>query len=292
LAAALLAGCTGGSADSPDAPAPVPAADPAIARLVPQGIAQDGILTVATDADYPPLEFLGTDGQVQGADVDLAAAIAAILGLKPRFEQVEYANIARDVRTGRYEAGMSGLAVPRGERLLNNAVLYLVAGSQLVRADYESDVTRKTLCGRTVAVIEGSRQNADLAARSAKCRRRGADPVDIVAAPGPDEATDVVLAGEAAGLLAESTVTQDVVARHPDELEPASSIYATRPLGIVTAAEYTRFTTAIRRALQQLIDSGYYAEVLDRWSIVDGRVAEASVVWAGFAAPGRARRDR
>jgi len=285
--AALLAACAAPKGDPTPSQPPVPTEDPAISRLVPEGVRRDGQLTVATDPTYPPLSFVSPDGQVQGAEIDLVAAIATVLGLQPQFEEEAFTAIPAAVRTGRYELGVAGLAIRPDQRLLNNAVIYLRAGSQLVRSASAPNLTRQTLCGEEVAAVEGSVQIEELVKTSRTCRSVGQPSVAIQPAASPETATESVLAGRVAGFLADSPVSQDIISRYPGELAEASRIYDVLPLGMLTAAEYTRFTRAVRLALQQLIDSGYYAATLDKWNVDQGAVKSAQVRWADYTKRGK-----
>jgi len=47
--------------------------------------------------------------------------------------------------------------------------------------------------------------------------------------------------------------------------------------GIAVAKDQPRLRNAVKAALDQLIDSGEYAEVLRRWNVADGAVTQASI---------------
>ena len=51
-------------------------ADAKVAALVPAALKSKGTLTVASDASYAPMEFIGADGKtVEGWDADMAKAL-------------------------------------------------------------------------------------------------------------------------------------------------------------------------------------------------------------------------
>lgn len=54
------------------------------------GDSAPGTLRIGGDAHYPPYQFLDEDGRADGFDVALARAVAADLGLEPRFELGEW----------------------------------------------------------------------------------------------------------------------------------------------------------------------------------------------------------
>ena len=52
--------------------------------------ADGGTLRMGTNATFPPYAFVGDDGNVQGIDADIAAAIADKLGMKLEITDMEF----------------------------------------------------------------------------------------------------------------------------------------------------------------------------------------------------------
>ena len=72
--------------------------------------ANKGYLTVATNAQFPPYEFY--DGEkIVGIDADIAAAIAAKLGLELQIEDMEFDSIIESVKGGKADIGLAGMTV-------------------------------------------------------------------------------------------------------------------------------------------------------------------------------------
>lgn len=76
-----------------------------IAQL-PDAIRASGVLTVASDPSYPPMEFI-EDGNWVGADVDLARALGRVLDLRVEFHNTPFSNIVPAVAVDRYNLGIS-----------------------------------------------------------------------------------------------------------------------------------------------------------------------------------------
>lgn len=80
---------------------------------------EEGVLIMATNATFPPYEYVeGEDATILGIDAELAALIAEKLGLTLRIENVEFDSIIGGVQTGKYDMGMAGMTVTE-ERLQN-----------------------------------------------------------------------------------------------------------------------------------------------------------------------------
>ena len=59
----------------------------------------DGVLTMATNAYFPPYEYYEGD-EIVGIDADIAKAVADKLGLELKIEDMEFDSIITAVQTG------------------------------------------------------------------------------------------------------------------------------------------------------------------------------------------------
>src|SRR5687768_6949986 len=172
----VLSACGGDSSDSAsESPggeaAPSVSADDELAALVPDAIAEDGVITVGSDTTYAPAEFLDADGQtIIGFDVDLFGLVAQKLGLQAEFETASFDSIIAGVGSGRYETGVSSFTI-NPERLEQaNMISYFSAGTQwAAKAGNPEGVDPDDACGRPIAVQRGTVQVDDITARSAAC---------------------------------------------------------------------------------------------------------------------------
>ncbi len=81
-----------------------------IALLAGCGGADDNVLTMATNAEFPPYEFM-EDGKVVGIDAEIAAAIADKLGKELVIENVDFDSLIPGVQTNKYDFVMAGMTV-------------------------------------------------------------------------------------------------------------------------------------------------------------------------------------
>lgn len=279
-AMSLLLGCSAPETESDPQITPAPFV-PEIAALVPELIKGDDILDAATDPNYAPMEFTSEDGvTVEGVDIDLTKGIAKVLGLMPRFQSEAYTAIPAGVRTGRFELGIASFTITSDQHPRTNAVLYFESGTQLVRSKHVPSLTRTSMCGYTIASLEGSVQVAELTQASRDCRDLGYSDIEIVAESTQDSVTRAVVSGQANGMLADVPVANLAVNENPATIEFAGESYNHAPLGMLTRGELRGFTKAVRRAVQVLIESGYYAQVLHRWDVPDGAVDNARIRWS------------
>ncbi len=97
LAASLLAGC--GSSKSGASNGKVDSA--ALA---------DGVLTVGTNAEFPPFEYVGDDGQPDGFDMALIKAIGEKLGVEVVVENMEFDSLVSSIGS-KTDVAIAGMTV-------------------------------------------------------------------------------------------------------------------------------------------------------------------------------------
>jgi len=78
----------------------------------------NGLLVMATNAEFPPYEFFGEDGQITGVDPSFAKAICDKMGYDLRIDHMEFSSIITAVQTGKADFGAAGMTVTE-DRLQN-----------------------------------------------------------------------------------------------------------------------------------------------------------------------------
>ena len=281
-----VAGCgddsgesSSGSSATSSAALPSVTADEALAAMVPDAVAEDGVISVGSDTTYAPSEFLAEDGEtIVGFDVDLFTLVAQKLGLEAEFETAQFGSIIAGVGSGRYEIGVSSFTI-NPERLQQaNMVSYYSAGTQwATRAGNPDDVDPDNACGLAIAVQRDTVQVDDITARSQQCEAAGAEPITIEQFDAQSDATAAIASGRVAAGLADSPVMAYAVEQIGGDLELLGEIYDSAPYGYVVLKSETEFAQALADAVRSLIDDGSYLEVLERWGVEAGAIDDPTV---------------
>jgi polar amino acid transport system substrate-binding protein len=264
----------GGGAESTESELPTVEVDEELAAMVPDAIAEDGVISVGSDTTYAPSEFLAEDGEtIVGFDVDLFTLVAQKLGLEAEFETAAFDSIIAGVGSGRYEVGVSSFTVNPERMEQANMVSYYEAGTQwATRAGNPDGVDPDNACGLAIAVQRATVQVDDLTARSEECEANGEEPITIEQFDAQSDATAAIASGRVVAGLADSPVMAYAVQQTNGQLELLGDIYDSAPYGYVIAKDQTEFADAIAAAVQALIDEGAYEEVLSNWGVEDGAI--------------------
>ena len=91
----------------------------------------DNVLVMATNAAFPPYEYVEGDKFV-GIDVEIAQAIADKLGMELQIEDVEFGSIIGGVVEGKYDMGMAGMTVTEERKQSVNFSNTYATGIQVI----------------------------------------------------------------------------------------------------------------------------------------------------------------
>ena len=277
-AAATLSACvTNTEGGNPDGWEPiVPDTVSEIAAMVPADVAADGTFSIATNPPFAPFEFKDSNGNLIGLELDLGRALAGVMGLEYRPQEMDFSLILPSVQSGGIDAGMSGFTDTEERRQNFDFVNFLTAGIQWATQP-GADVDPAHPCGLTVAVQRTTvSETDDVRPKSEECVANGEDPVTVLAFDTSDNAALAALVGRADALSADSPVTAWAVQRSDGKLELVGDMFDAAPYGIAVQ-KGSGLAPALAAAMQHLIDTGVYDRILKQWGVTSGHLTEARV---------------
>ncbi|MEN0129076.1 MAG: ABC transporter substrate-binding protein [Brevundimonas sp.] len=281
LSSALALGACGGSDDSSDTPTFDPASiskDDAIAALVPDKIKSAGKLVVGSDTTYAPAEYIDEDGKTPiGYDVDIAKALAAVLGLKADVQTASFTGIIPAIGS-KYDVGISSFTINPDRVKQANMVQYFVAGeAYAVPKGNPKKIDPADLCGLTVGVQTGTVEDEELDAAIEKCKTDGKAAITPLKYEKQSDVTTALVGGKADLMYADSPIIAYAITQTGDKLERLGDVFASAPQGIVVSKDDQALTDAVQKAVQKLIDSGDYLKILTAWGNEASAVKTADV---------------
>ncbi len=117
----------------------------------------DGVLTVGTNAAFPPFEYLGDDGEPDGFDIALIEAIGEKLGVTVEVMDMEFDSLCTSVGN-RIDVAIAGMTVdPEREQTVTFSDNYYKAiQNVLVAADNTEITDMASLEGKAIGVQQGT----------------------------------------------------------------------------------------------------------------------------------------
>ena len=215
------------------------------------------VLTMATNAEFPPFEYLEGEEMV-GADIDMANAIAEKLGMKLEISNIDFDAALTGAATGKYDIAVSGITANDERRQnMNFSVDYYTASQAIiVMADSEIKAAAD-LEGKTVSCQEGTTGEQFLldggyAIQSYKT---------------PAEAITALVSGKV-----DAVVIDDAVARALSSKQDGATVVLDEPLtreayAIALKKGNDELTAKIDAALNELKADGTIAAIFEKYGL-------------------------
>lgn len=255
----------------------------ALADLVPADIAASGTLVVATGATSPPEGYTNDKGELAGYEIAIINEIGALLGLEIDWQVTDFASLIPGLQSGRsvLAVGQTGITAERAE-IVDFVTLILTNQAFAAKKDAGlSDVTIDDLCGLTVAVTQGSRQQTFGDEQSVKCVAAGEPAIDLVVFQSANEAW-LALQSDRAEIFWSGATAVGYLVSQVDDSEIVGNYLEPYPTGIALAKD-GEIGPAVEAALQELIDNGKYQAILDEWGLsenaIDKAVLNPEITW-------------
>jgi ABC-type amino acid transport substrate-binding protein len=288
IAATLaLSGCGTADAASPIEKTPAAAdVDAAAAAALPAKYKDAGIIKVASDIPFPPMEMFDENQNLTGFDYDLAQAIGAKLGVTMELQTQAFDSIIPSLQSGKHDVIMSGMNDTPERQVTIDFVDYLHAGfSILVPAGNPDKIaTVLDLCGQNVAVQKATVQAEILRGYDEQCTDAGPGPMKLSELPLETDVQTAVRAGKAVADVVDSAVAAYAaqtagdgeffeVVRDPANPAGYDPVYT----GIGVLKKDSELSQALLLALDSVIADGTYAKILSKYDMGDYAVDAAGI---------------
>ncbi|WP_375056031.1 transporter substrate-binding domain-containing protein [Zobellella sp. DQSA1] len=119
--------------------------------------AQDGVIRVGGDLNYPPYEFLNEQGEPDGYNTELTLAIAEVMGMKVEIELGHWPQMRRRLLDGELDVLQGAVFSPERARWFAFSPPHaLINHSLFARKGEAAEITLADLAGREVIVQRDS----------------------------------------------------------------------------------------------------------------------------------------
>lgn len=116
------------------------------------------VYTVASNAEWPPFQYVDENGELVGFEIDMVRAIADVMGVTINIQNTAWDGIFAGLQTGMYDGVASGVTITeeRKETLDFTTPFIQLDQAILVRSDSADLLTEADLIGKSVGVQNGT----------------------------------------------------------------------------------------------------------------------------------------
>jgi polar amino acid transport system substrate-binding protein len=201
-------------------------------------------------------------------DPDLVNALGKVMGLKVTITNVTFDDIIAGMVAGRYDIGASSFTDEKKREKQVNFVDYANVGESFytLKSGGTSIKSIANICGLTVSVEQGTSEEDDAKAQSAKCTKAGKKAVNVTPYPTQSQANLAVSAGRAQLGFADTPVAGYQVKQSAGKFKLVGAAYAAAPYGIAISRS-SGLTNAVHAALLYLEKHGTYQSIFKKWGL-------------------------
>lgn len=216
----------------------------------------EGVLTMGTNAAFPPYEYYEGD-TVVGIDAEIAQAIAEKLGLSLEIVDMDFNSIITAVQSGKVDVGIAGMTV-EPDRLENvDFTDSYATGVQVVIVTEDSDIASvDDLEGKLIGTQEGT-------TGWSYCSEDYGDDMVIPYTNGAT-AVQALLDGKVDCVVIDQQPALSFVEAN-EGLKILETEYAVEDYAIAVSKDNTALRDAINTALNELIEDGTVQGILDKY---------------------------
>jgi polar amino acid transport system substrate-binding protein len=240
------------------------------AALLPADVREAGTLRIGSSIGFPPGAYYpnGQDKPPAGQDIDIADAVAKVLGVKLERQDASFETILPALGSGKYDVGTGNFGVTTERLKTVDFVTYINDGQGFAVKKGNPTLTTKVtdltqLCGLTIGTGAGTTFEATLTAKKGVCAEAGKKPYDVK-----------VYSENGATLTALQQGRIDVVMstinglRHQAAQPAAQTAFLGEYHRLDVGFAFTKgspLTRAFQAAVNELIKDGTYARILEKW---------------------------
>jgi ABC-type amino acid transport substrate-binding protein len=221
----------------------------------------DGVLTMGTNASFPPYEYY--DGsKIVGIDAEIAQMIADKLGMTLDIQDMDFGSIISSVQGGKIDIGMAGMTVTDERKQNVDFTDSYAKGVQVVIVKDGSGI--KTLDDLKGKMIGTQESTTGYIYASDTVENGGFGEDHVVAYPNGATAVQALEDGKVDAVIIDNEPAKAYVAANKG-LTILDTEYVSEDYAIAISKDNPELRDAINTALNDLIKDGSVQKVLDKY---------------------------
>jgi len=218
-------------------------------------------IVIATDATWPPMEYVNEQKQIVGFDIDLMNAAAKEGGFTVEFKNTAWDGIFAGLEAGKYDAIMSSVTITdERKKTMDFSIPYINAGQVLIVRSETSGVT-------VLADLKGKTAGAQIGTT-------GYFEIEKVTGVTPKAYDELGLAIEDLankridGVVADTPIAADFAlqnANYKDKLKIVGEPFTDELYGVAVKKGNAKILDAINKGLKAALDKKIDEKIKDTW---------------------------
>ena len=248
----------------------------------PDELVNAGKLTYGVAASFPPYEYV-QDEEYLGFDIELGAALAAIMGLEPEIIDMQFDGLIPALQGKRIDMINSAMYIKAEREEQVDFIPYMIIGEAIVvpQGNPKGIASMDDLSGLTVAVTVGAIEEIFANEANEELKAAGKPEMTVLTLPTANDAVLATTQGRADAYLHSTPGAAYLMQEMPDTFEVAGIFALDTQIGIAVRKGDTAMKEAVEAALAEFVASGQYDELMAKYNLP----AELSLFQGEMATP-------
>ena len=224
-----------------------------------ENIKKQGVLKIAVDDTFPPMEYRNEQNKLVGFDIDLANVLSKELGVKVEFIPTAWDGILPGLDAKRYDMIMSSMNITDERKKKVDFVEYMKLGQVVAvkTGNPQKIQSKEDLSGEIVGVQLGS--TSESAAKEIKGVK------ELKTYNGYTDVFNDLGLGRLQGVIVAEAVGRYYKTTKPDAFDVVGGTFQSLPVGIAVRKGDHELEAALQKAIATVKDNGTYTEVSKKW---------------------------
>ena len=223
---------------------------------------QNKVYVFATDATWPPLEYIDESGNLTGFEVELVPMIGEKVGVKMEAKNIPWDTIFAGLANGQYDGVASGVSVTEDRKKTMDFSTPILEAGQVIIVKKASTVSGiDDIKGLKVGVQIGT--TGDLVLDDYDVVRKQYDDIGL--------ALQDMLNGNIDACVCDSLIASDFVLANPnykDKLKVAGAAFTQEDIAIAVKKGNKELLDLINKGLAELKADGSYDKLKAKWNLL------------------------
>ena len=217
-----------------------------------------GVLKIGTEGTYAPFTYHDADGKLVGFDVEIGAAIAEKLGVKPEYLEGKWDGLIAGLDANRYDAVINEVGITDARKAkYDYSDPYIASKAVLIVRGDDTDI-------KTFADLKGKKSAQSLTSNFGKLAE--SNGAELVGTDGFDQSIQLLITGRADATINDSLSFLDFKKHKPDaNVKIAAQEENADYSGVIVRKGDPELVAAINKALADIKADGTYKKIADTY---------------------------
>lgn len=217
--------------------------------------ANDDVIRAATDATFPPMEFV-KDGERTGFDIDLVNALANAMGKKVEWIDTDFKGLVPGVIARRFDIAVSAIYITEDRAKVVDFTQPYYAGGLVAVTNDDSIQKLSDLNGKTVSVQVGT--------KSVNYLKNNYPQINLTEVEKNQQMFNLVEIGRTDAAVTGKPAAK-LYAQSRGDMHVLDEQLTTENYGIAVRKDLPELTKSLNEALETLKQNGTYDALVTKW---------------------------